>query len=56
MVFLEEGKPIHKYLPLLSTFEEYKEWELKQMEQHQQQMQMMAAQRAPSSGPSCVVM
>tara|TARA_A100001015_G_scaffold208678_1_gene233530 strand:+ start:2898 stop:4103 length:1206 start_codon:yes stop_codon:yes gene_type:complete len=34
MIFLDKGKPVHEYLPILSTLEEYKEWELKKMTQH----------------------
>ena len=38
MIFLKEGKPIHEYLPILSTLEEYKEWEVQIMKQHQDKM------------------
>ena len=34
MIFLDKGKPVHEYLPILSTLEEYKEWESKKMTQH----------------------
>ena len=38
MIFLNGGKPIHEYLPILSTLEEYKVWEAKKMKQHQDKM------------------
>ena len=38
MIFLDEGKPVHEYLPLLSTFEEYKNWESEKMKLHQNKM------------------
>lgn len=38
MVFLDEGKPVHEYLPILSTLEEYKKWETKNMELHKDKL------------------
>ena len=34
LIFLDSGKPIHEYLPILSTLEEYKKWESEKMTQH----------------------
>lgn len=35
MVFLDNGKPVHEYLPLLSTLKDYNKWESNMMKYHQ---------------------